>query len=85
MAPRNEELVAPLSQFLDDVRLKTTIFGSSGSSPKPDKIVGQIESGLTEVYCILCILQHCCDKTMDDKMALYRECCLPNCMQNYGE
>jgi len=23
--------------------------------------------------------QHCCDKTMDGKMALYRECCFPNC------
>jgi len=23
--------------------------------------------------------QHCCDKTMDDKMALYHECCFPNC------
>jgi len=21
----------------------------------------------------------CCDKTTDDKMALYRECCFPNC------
>jgi len=24
--------------------------GKSGSSPKPNEIVGQIESGLTEVY-----------------------------------
>jgi len=31
--------------------LETTIFGYSGSSPKPDKIVGPIESGLTEIYC----------------------------------
>jgi len=23
--------------------------------------------------------QHRCDKTMDDKMSLYRECCFPNC------
>jgi len=23
--------------------------------------------------------QHCCDKTMDGKMTLYRECCFPNC------
>ena len=23
--------------------------------------------------------QRCCDKTMDDKMALYLECCFPNC------
>ena len=37
--------------YLDNVRLEATIFGQSGSSPKPDKIVGQIESGLTEVYC----------------------------------
>jgi len=22
--------------------------------------------------------QHCCDKPMDDEMALYRECCSPN-------
>jgi len=25
------------------------------------------------------ILQHCCGKTMDDKMTLYRECCFPYC------
>ena len=25
------------------------------------------------------VSQHCCDKTMDDKMVLYRECCFPNC------
>jgi len=41
-----------MSPCLDDVRLETTIFGKSGSSPTPDKIVGQIESGLTEIYCI---------------------------------
>jgi len=23
--------------------------------------------------------QHCCDKTMDGKMALYRKCCFPIC------
>jgi len=28
--------------------------------------------------------QHCCDKTMDVKMAIYRECCFPNC-KNHGE
>jgi len=22
--------------------------------------------------------QHCCDKTMDDKMSLYRDWCFPN-------
>ena len=43
---------SPKTQYLDDVRLETTIFGSSRSSPKPDKIVGKIESGLTEVYCM---------------------------------
>ena len=26
--------------------------------------------------------QHCFDKTMDDKMALYRKCCLPNCRKS---
>jgi len=25
--------------------------------------------------------QNFCDKTMDDKMALYRECCFPNCIK----
>ena len=44
--------LSPISQYLDDVKLETTIFDYSGSSPKPGKIVGQIESGLTEVYCI---------------------------------
>jgi len=38
---------------LDDVSLEKTIIGYSGSSPEPDKIVGQIESGLIEVYCNL--------------------------------
>jgi len=28
--------------------------------------------------------QHCCDKTMDAKMALYREYCFPN-FQNRGD
>jgi len=23
--------------------------------------------------------QHCCHKTMDVRMGLYRECCFPNC------
>ena len=27
--------------------------------------------------------QHCSDKTMDDKMALYRECCFPNCTKSW--
>ena len=27
--------ISPISQYLDDVRLETTIFGLSGSSPKP--------------------------------------------------
>ena len=25
----------------------------------------------------------CCDKTMDGKMALYRECCFPNCTKSW--
>jgi len=37
--------------------LETTIFGSSGSSPKPDKIVGEIESGSTEVYCDFSVMK----------------------------
>jgi len=39
-----------ISQYLDDVRLETTIFGQSESLPKLDKIIGQIECGLTKVY-----------------------------------
>ena len=27
--------------------------------------------------------QHCCDKTMDGQMALYRECCFPNCTKSW--
>jgi len=27
--------------------------------------------------------QHFCDKTMDGKMALYRECCFPNCTKSW--
>jgi len=27
--------------------------------------------------------QQCCDQTMDDKMALYRECCFPNCTKSW--
>jgi len=48
----------PISQYRNDVRIATTIFSLSGSSPKPDKIVGQIESGLSEVYCNF--LHLCC-------------------------
>jgi len=28
-------------------------------------------------------LQHCCDKVMDGKMALYRECCFPDCTKSW--
>jgi len=27
--------------------------------------------------------QHCCDKTMDVKLALYRECCFLNCTKSW--
>jgi len=27
--------------------------------------------------------QNFCDKSMDDKMALYCECCFPNCTQSW--
>jgi len=27
--------------------------------------------------------QPCCEKTMDGKMALYRECCFPNCTKSW--
>jgi len=27
--------------------------------------------------------QHCCDKTMDVKMALYHECCFLNCTKSW--
>jgi len=27
--------------------------------------------------------QHCCDKTVDCTMALYRECCHPNCTKSW--
>jgi len=27
--------------------------------------------------------QQCCDQTMDDKMAIYRECCFPNCAKSW--
>jgi len=30
-------------------------------------------------HCFSYTSQHSCDKTMDGKMALYRECCFPNC------
>jgi len=35
-----------MSQCLDDVRIATTIFGWSGSSPKLDRILDQVESGV---------------------------------------
>jgi len=47
---------SPISQYLDDVKVETTVFGYPGSSPKPVKIVGQIKSGFTEVSCI-CVLK----------------------------
>jgi len=27
--------------------------------------------------------QHCCDKTMDEKLGFYRECCFPNCTKSW--
>jgi len=27
--------------------------------------------------------QHCCDETMDGNMALYRDCCFPNCTKSW--
>ena len=27
--------------------------------------------------------QHCCGKTLDDKVALYRQCCFPNCTKSW--
>jgi len=35
-------------------------------------------TGLATVREMYFSSQHCCDKTMDDKMALYRECCFHN-------
>jgi len=49
---------SPILQYLHDVRLEITTFGLSRSSPKRDKIVGQIESRLTEVYCMFTHHQH---------------------------
>jgi len=28
-------------------------------------------------------LQHCCDKTLDDKTSLYLEYCFPNCTKSW--
>ena len=42
-----------LSCSLDGVRLETSVFGKSGFLPDPDKVFDQIESGITEVCCIL--------------------------------
>jgi len=30
-----------------------------------------------------CCSKHCCNKTMDDKIAFYRECCSPNCKKSW--
>jgi len=47
----------PISEYLVDVRPETTIFGYSESLPKPDRIVGLLESRLTEVYCTIVLIQ----------------------------
>ena len=35
--------------------------------------------GFTTVRKMKYTSQHCCEKTIDDRMGLYRECCFPNC------
>jgi len=49
-------------------------------------MLGMVKShnGFATVREIKYTSQHCCDKTKDNKMALYRECCFPNCT-NHGE
>ena len=39
----------------------------------------QAPYGFTTVREMKYTSQHCCGKTMDDRTALYRECCFPNC------
>jgi len=36
-------------------------------------------NGFATVREMMYTSQHCYDKTMDGKMALYRECCFPDC------
>jgi len=39
--------------------------------------------GFTTLREMKCTSQHFCDKTMDDKMALYCKCCFRNCTQSW--
>jgi len=78
-----------LNTFCDvKMRIKVNILASTETDPgRKDKQgdFGNIwkSSLITGHYCSVGEMkhtsQHCCDKTMDDKMALYRECCFPNC------
>jgi len=64
----------------------------AGADPKPVRVAGAISLylvvkshyGFTTVREMKYASQHCCDKTMDDKMALYRECCFPNCTKSWS-
>jgi len=49
-------------------------------------MLGMVKShnGFATVREMMYTSQHCCDKTKDNKMALYRECCFPN-WTNHGE
>jgi len=42
----------PISCYLDNVRLGTTVFRSTKASSSSDKVFGQIKSGITEVHLI---------------------------------
>jgi len=63
------------------------------SGPDPvSKVRGAIQeylavnsrNGFTTVREMKYASQYCCVKTMNCKLALYRECCFPNCT-NHGE
>jgi len=41
------------------------------------------DSGFTTIRSVKCISQHCCDKTMDVKIALNRECYFPSCTKSW--
>jgi len=46
-------------------------------------LVVKSHNGFATVREMKCTSQHCWDKTMDDKMALYRECCFPNYIKSW--
>jgi len=58
-------------------------FSCQGGAPCPPVSYATAHHGFTTVREMKYTSQDFCDKSMDDKMALYCEFCFPNCTQSW--